>query len=203
MTSVYRQIGLGCEELFRQILQDYLELTLEQTKWTYKVTVGSNQVRKLSLDARINLLDITSLEKRKIIEQWLRQAAKKLDVSPEIAQILKGIVFEVRQGYKSKDSKRQNADIANAATAYTQGYLPVLIVLSNQIDYAIVDRYQQAKWLILSGKLSSTSFESTYTFTKEIIGYDLANFFKRQSPILQTTISNILHILLGQDFTHG
>ncbi|MCX6277959.1 MAG: hypothetical protein NT004_07665 [Bacteroidetes bacterium] len=29
-----------------------------------------------------------------------------------------GVVFEVRQGYKSKDSKRQNADIDNATVAW-------------------------------------------------------------------------------------
>lgn len=48
---------------------------------------------------------------------------------------LKGAVFEVRQGYKSKDAKRQNADIANAAAAYTQAYLPCVVMLSSQIDY--------------------------------------------------------------------
>ena len=50
----------------------------------------------------------------------MRASADLVHVDPDVFTILKGTVFEVRQGYKSKDSKRQNADIANAATAYTK-----------------------------------------------------------------------------------
>ena len=46
-------------------------------------------------------------------------------------------MFEVRPGYKSKDSKRQNADVSNAANAYTHQYLPVVVLLSTQIDYVV------------------------------------------------------------------
>ena len=63
---------------------------------------------------------------------------RKLDVQSEIH----GTVFEVRQGYKSKDSKRQNADLANAAAAYTQLYLPVLVVMSLQFDTDLRSRYR-------------------------------------------------------------
>jgi hypothetical protein len=41
-------------------------------------------------------------------------AATKVGVAATIANSLTDTVFEVRQGYKSKDSKRQNADIADA-----------------------------------------------------------------------------------------
>jgi len=44
-----------------------------------------------------------------------------------------------------KDSKRQNADIANAAAAYTKGYLPCVIVLSEQIDSDVLIRYRVEK----------------------------------------------------------
>jgi hypothetical protein len=199
ITSIYRQIGLGCEELFRQILQDHLGLNAAQVTWSYITSTPGGQSRRLSLDGRIQLLDILSDTKRNIVSQWLDEAAQKLEVAPEIIEVLKGIVFEVRQGYKSKDSKRQNADIANAATAYSQGYLPILVVLSTQIDKDIVERYEHAKWLILQGQLSHSPFNSTYAFTKEIIGYDLAGFFQRNSPALRTTIADILQTLLQED----
>ena len=57
-----------------------------------------------------------------------------LEVDRKVFQSLTGTTFEVRQGYKSKDSKRQNADIANAAAAYTKGYFPCAVILSGQID---------------------------------------------------------------------
>jgi hypothetical protein len=54
----------------------------------------------------------------------MEQSAAQVGVDPKIFASLTGTIFEVRQGYKSKDSKRQNADIANAATAYTKAYFP-------------------------------------------------------------------------------
>ena len=50
-----------------------------------------------------------------------------------------GAVFEVRQGYKSKDSKRQNADIDNIAVAWAQGYMPVFAIFSGQMDADLDD----------------------------------------------------------------
>ena len=35
MTSVYRQIGIGCEKLFRRVLKDSLELSDEDVTWSY------------------------------------------------------------------------------------------------------------------------------------------------------------------------
>ena len=120
ITSVYRQIGIGCEQVFQQILQDHLGLTVEQSSWSYTTNNYTRGLRKLTLDGRIALADITNEQKLSNVRMWLREAAIRLEVTPEVIDVMKGIVFEVRQGYKSKDSKRQNADIANAATAYTQ-----------------------------------------------------------------------------------
>ncbi|NWF70171.1 MAG: hypothetical protein HXY40_13885 [Chloroflexi bacterium] len=119
ITSVYRQIGIASEEIFRQILQDQLGLTAEQASWSYTIKGGAGQARQLKLDGRISLSDVALTNSQDRIMTWLRAAAASLDITTDIAQSLRGAVFEVRQGYKSKDSKRQNADIANAASAYT------------------------------------------------------------------------------------
>lgn len=50
ITSLYRQIGIGCEQLFRRVLQDHLELTPEQANWSYTIPVPGKKDRKLSLD---------------------------------------------------------------------------------------------------------------------------------------------------------
>ncbi|MCI0709767.1 MAG: hypothetical protein L0154_06345 [Chloroflexi bacterium] len=39
ITSVYRQIGIGGEALFRQLIQDHLGLTTEQANWSYEIVV--------------------------------------------------------------------------------------------------------------------------------------------------------------------
>ena len=58
ITSLYRQIGIGCEHLFRRILQDHLELTAAQSNWSYAVPVAGKKDRKLSLDGRIHIADL-------------------------------------------------------------------------------------------------------------------------------------------------
>jgi hypothetical protein len=203
ITSIYRQIGVGCEELFRQILQDHFGLNETQAKWSYEIVAPGGRKRKLSLDGRAQLSDIVSEPKRMVVHRWLAEASTYLQVAPEVAGVLKGAVFEVRQGYKSKDSKRQNADIANAAAAYSQGYLPVLVLLSTQIDSDMTERYEHAKWLLLQGHLGGSSVRSTYAFVKKVIGYDLAGFFQHNSPALKDTITEVLQTLLKADGASG
>jgi hypothetical protein len=109
----------------------------------------------------------------------------------------KGAVFEVRQGYKSKDSKRQNADIDNVAVAWSQGYMPVFAVFSAQIDESIVLRYRNNRAGIIVGTMDGTALESVFTFTQEVLGFDLAGFFERNSPTIQAEVHATLEILLN------
>ena len=197
MTSIYRQIGIGCERLFRQILQDQLGLTQEESKWSYTTKAARRRVRTLSLDGRIPLDAVRDEGRRGVVADWIAQVAHDLKVNPSIIRALRGIVFEVRQGYKSKDSKRQNADLANAATAYSQAYLPCALILSTQIDEDIVSRYRSERWAILTGRLAGASAtDSTYLFLREIIGYDLASFLERHAAALQQEVARLLEVLL-------
>lgn len=196
ITSVYRQIGIGVEELFRQILIDHLGLNDEQVIWSYETLTSSQRIRTLKLDGRIEPEHVQDATRRQIIQAWIAKAAKYLQIDPHVASVLKGVVVEVRQGYKSKDSKRQNADITNAAEAYTKGYLPVLLVLSTQIDSDIVERYERGKWLVLRGSLGGDTIYSTYAYMRDIIGYDLAAFFERNSQQLREFTVDVLENLL-------
>ena len=116
MTSIYRQLGIGGENLFREIIIDELGLTDEQANWSYTIETGRG-TRTLKLDGRIQFDHIRDQNKRNTVRSWMEDVARMMEVDPGIARNLKGVVFEVRQGYKSKDSKRQNADLANAAAA--------------------------------------------------------------------------------------
>lgn len=196
MTSIYRQLGIGSEALFRQILQDELGLHAEQAKWSYSVTGANKKERRLALDGRIPLENIKEKTKRERVRRWIGKACAELEVDKAIAKTLKGVVFEVQQGYKSKDSKRQNADIANAATAYTRAYLPCALIMSNQIDSDIRIRYRMEKWVVLTGSIGSDSpLISTYAFVKDVVGYDLAAFFQRNAELLRTEVAKVLEAL--------
>ena len=197
MTSVYRQIGIGCERLFRQILQDRLGLSEAASSWEYTTPKTGGGIRTLRLDGRIPLKEIADARARAQVRDWLSNASRSLGVEKKIARSLAGAVFEVRQGYKSKDAKRQNADIANAATAYTKAYLPCAVILSAQIDSDILMRYRGEKWLVITGLIGAKDpLISTYDFMNDVVGYDLAAFFKRNSATLKAEIDKVLKALL-------
>ncbi len=200
MTSVYRQIGIGCEALFRQVLMDMLGLSATDVAWSYKVPLQSGKTKTLRLDGRVPLDKITDRGKRDRFREWMKNAATKMGVSARVFQALTGTVFEVRQGYKSKDSKRQNADIANAATAYTKALLPCAVILSTQIDSDILLRYRAEKWAVVTGLVGlNDPLLSTYDFMREVIGYDLAAFFERNSRTLRREVDMVLKCLLTPD----
>lgn len=200
MTSIYRQIGIGGQWVFNRVLQHTLGLTEEQANWTYEVPSVSGAPRKLSLDGRIELSDVVNEAKRDKVREWMDDALRRLKVDATKHNApSKGIVFEVRQGYKSKDSKRQNADIANATHAYVEGYMPVVVLLSLQIDGDVAARYIEARWLLLSGTKAGTTTDSTYTFCRDILGYDLAGFFKRNSKRFKGKLEKVLATLLKPD----
>ena len=127
----------------------------------------------------------------------MKASAGDVGVDKKVFAALTGTIFEVRQGYKSKDSKRQNADIANAATAYIKGYLPCATILSMQIDSDILERYRTEKWAVLTGSIGlNDPLRSTYDFMREIVGYDLSAFFERNKKTLHIEIDNVLRALL-------
>ncbi|WP_298820160.1 hypothetical protein [Chloroflexus sp.] len=199
MTSIYRQIGIGCEKLFRTVLRDALGLSDQDVIWSYKVTTSSGQERMLSLDGRVLIESIAHKDKQDIFREWMRKSAERLGVDPGIINTLKEVVFEVRQGYKSKDAKRQNADIANAATAYIHAYLPCAAILSTQIDNDILKRYQRERWVVITGERKDDPFTSTYAFARQIIGYDLEAFFKKHCEDLRREVVSVLESLLSSE----
>lgn len=209
MTSIYRQLGIGCERLFRQILRDQLGLDENQVKWSYELAAAIDdsaedsvqlrrlasapKARTLSLDGRVEVADVADSTAASRIDEWIDRQRAALDITAT----LKGVVFEIRQGYKSADSKRQNADLANAAQALGHGYLPGLVIMSSQINQAVLSRYEVGNWAVLMGVQGlDDPLRSTFDFTHQIIGYDLVDFFARNSSILRREVDGILSSLL-------
>jgi len=194
MTSVYRQIGKGCESLFKEILFNSLEYSKREfVEWSYKTQTKAGKEKKLSLDGRILFSEIKNNVIKKNVINWAKEYCKVINANfPE-----NGIVFEVRQGYKSKDSKRQNADIDNIAVAWSQGYLPVFAIFSGQIDNDLVLRYKNSRGGVIIGNLTGSSYESLFLFCKEILNYDLENFFRKNTTVIKKEMHDTLGVLLN------
>ncbi|MFQ5629113.1 MAG: hypothetical protein ACE5I1_10160 [bacterium] len=102
MTSIYRQIGIGCEKLFRSILKDTFQLQDEDVRWSYQTSGPGSKMRTLSLDGLLSMEKLHSDRARDRVKSWIIKAAEELDIDQGVRDSLKGIVFEIRQGYKSK-----------------------------------------------------------------------------------------------------
>ena len=194
MTSVYRQIGIGCERLFRAVIADSAEYTASKfANWSYTTKTPSGKTKKLSLDGRLMLSEIRNDVVLANVQNWINAYCEGLT---QVTYPGNGVVFEVRQGYKSKDSKRQNADIDNATVAWANDYLPVFAIFSSQIDTDIVLRYRNSRCGILVGLMNDDAQSSLYAFCDRVLGYDLADFFYRKSAEIRIEITDILETLL-------
>ncbi len=84
MTSVYRQIGIGCEKLFRAILQDCLGLSVEDSSWSYEAHTADGRVRKLHLDGRVPLDKIKDKVALRKFRQWMKDSASLIQIDSDI-----------------------------------------------------------------------------------------------------------------------
>lgn len=194
MTSIYRQIGIGCERLFRQVIMDTAEYSdYDFTQWSYTAKTKSGKDKILSLDGRLELSAINNLKVKNNAIEWIHRYCEILSVDPVG---INGAVFEVRQGYKSKDSKRQNGDLDNATVAYAYHYLPVFTVFSSQIDNDIVLRYTNNRCGIITGAVQGDEFSSLYHFSRKVLGFDLLEFFDKNSEEIQKVVNTVLKKLL-------
>lgn len=71
ITSIYRQLGIGGEWIFRAILQDTLHLSREATTWAYTVPTADGKSRTLTLDGRIELSMVTDEALRQRLHDWM------------------------------------------------------------------------------------------------------------------------------------
>jgi hypothetical protein len=194
MTSIYRQIGKGCETLFKEILFNSLEYKDRKfVEWSYKSSTKAGKEKTLSLDGRIFFSEIQNNTIKEKVVNWTKEYCNLIKADfPK-----NGVVFEVRQGYKSKDSKRQNGDIDNIAVAWSQGYLPVFAIFSGQIDNDLVLRYKNSRGGVIIGTLTGSPYESLFIFSKEILNYDMKDFFSKNSEFIKREIQSTLEVLLN------
>lgn len=92
ITSVYRQIGLGCQRLFQQILEDTLGISSDEATWSYELKVRGKR-RTLSLDGRIPLGAIENAAARSRCRAWLDDALRVVGLPPAKGHGIEGCVF--------------------------------------------------------------------------------------------------------------
>jgi hypothetical protein len=126
MTSIYRQIGKGCENIFKEIFFNSFEYNDRSfVEWSYKSLTKAEKEKTLSLDGRIFFPEIKNKDIKQKVINWVQEYCKIINASlPQ-----NGIVFEVRQGYKSKDSKRQIGKLTGSA------YDSLFIFCKNVLGY--------------------------------------------------------------------
>jgi len=149
------------------------------------------------LDARVDREHLTgNSDASDRVSDWLNRCGRYLDLPRAGIDQIKGAIFEVRQGYKSADAKRQNADLRFGLNAVASDYLPIVAIVSTQASRTVLRRYKNAKMLVMTGVLSEDDRVSTYAFFKKIVGYELAEFFKRNTTTMRERCQRVLAGLL-------
>ena len=196
MTSIYGQIGRGCEKLFRAVIQDALGLSPRQVDWAYEIEKQDQTKATIALDARIDIEHVADDTVKARISDWLKRAGTFLNMSEERIKQIRGAVFEARQGYKSADAKRSNADLRFGMNAGNANYLPVLAVMSTQASESVLRRYRNSQLLVMTGTRSEDDTTSTFAFFEKVIGFDLAQFFERNTVAMRERCLRVLEALL-------
>lgn len=195
LTSVYRQLGVGSERLLRAILVGVLGLSADQLNWSYSYIKDNGKEATHSLDARVEVQHLSNRDGNRFGD-WLKLTASTLPMpSSGVAEPV-GLVMEIRQGYKSADSKRQNADLRFGMRAYQANLLPAVVVMSSQVSAPVIRRYRADGMLVLTGGVHGSSAESTFTFFREVVGFDLAAFLQRNSARLKEEVTAVVSALL-------
>ncbi|MCQ0990592.1 hypothetical protein [Jiella marina] len=195
LTSVYRQLGIGSERLFRAILNIALEIDEEKILWSYKYNSSPTKLATHTLDACLRIDDLQGSARQRLSD-WITGSIDRIGTSNNKKSVLDGVVFEVRQGYKSADSKRQNADLRFGLNAYQSDMLPAFAIFSNQVSYPVIHRYRADGMLVLTGISNEDPFESTFAFFKKVVEYDLSNFFERNKEEIRREVRSVVSSLL-------
>ncbi|MNQ96559.1 hypothetical protein D3C85_1121690 [compost metagenome] len=69
--------------------------------------------------------------------------------------------------------------------------------MSTQMNRAVLSRYRIGNWAILTGTVGRGDPKvSTYDFLRDVVGFDLAAFFERNTGSLRKGTESILTALL-------
>lgn len=81
MTSVYRQIGIGCQVVFQQLLCDQLGLSPPDCVWSYQVPSTRGKMRTLSLDGWIPIERVAIEQRRSLVSKWVTDGARAVGLA--------------------------------------------------------------------------------------------------------------------------
>ena len=70
------------------------------------------------------------------------------------------------------------------------------MVMSAQIDDDIVARYNVANWAILQGFVETSPYVSTFSFFKQVIGFDFVEFMNSNQEYFKEKIQHVLEQLM-------
>jgi hypothetical protein len=183
VTSIHRKLGDIYEGCVRAVFMHAFDLAAEDVVYSATIRSGTTDQSR-SADTYLQF-DRLPAEARKRIGKFCQQELQQLTASPQIRLI--GVGMEVRHCYATGDSKRTQADEAMARHLLVSGILPIMPLFCDQSNPGIVQRYRSV-WVIKQGMQS-------YDMIREMSGYDLYEFMKRNKKDFRRPVLNLLRSL--------
>ena len=183
VTSIHRKLGDIYEGCVRAVFMHAFDLAAEDVVYSATIRSGTTDQSR-SADTYLQF-DRLPAEARKRIGKFCQQELQQLTATPQIRLI--GVGMEVRHCYATGDSKRTQADEAMARHLLVSGILPIMPLFCDQSNPGIVQRYRSV-WVIKQGMQS-------YDMIREMSGYDLYEFMKRNKKDFRRPVLNLLRSL--------
>jgi len=180
ITSIHRKIGDIYEACVREVFRQTLGLSPDQLAYRATIRSGDREETR-TLDVFIELSAVVDAAQRAAISSYGRAELKALASRPRLTLV--GVGMEVRHCYQTGDSKRTQADEAMARHLLVSGILPIMPLFCDQSNPTILRRYRSV-WVVKEGMAS-------YNMVRDLSGYDLYAFMKRNSsdfrkPVIDT-----------------
>lgn len=186
-TSLHRNFGDIVEMSVREIFKSAFDLDdqLAQSSFTLK------SIEKRSTRTTDVTLPYTALEEKTVgrLRAFHEQLCKRHRRDVEgLHATCKGVGYEVRQCYKSNDSKRRTADIDMSHLLANKGLAPVMLIFCSSSSASIIQDYNRlSKWLILEG---TAAFE----YVNDVTGFNYRAYLDSKIEKLAPQLRSLFQV---------
>lgn len=180
LTSIHRKLGDIYESCVKTVFMNQPGLAPDLVTYSASIVSGEKEETR-SADVYLQF-DRLPDDFRERVTTYCDRELHALAKSPQVNLI--GVGMEVRHCYQTGDSKRTQADEAMARHLMLSGILPIMPLFCEQSNRGIVRRYRSVR--VIKEGLDS------YDLVKELSGYDLYDFLKRNREDFRTPVINLL-----------
>ncbi len=176
-TSLHRNFGDIIEVSVREIFKHAYSLDDGLARSSFSIqSIEKRSTR--TTDVSIPFEALTNAQEKSLRAYHVKLCGKHTPALLAQHGACRGLGYEVRQCYKSNDSKRRTADIDMSDLLFQNKIIPMMLIFCSSSSPSIIRDYRRlSKWMIVEG-------DDAFDYVREISGFDFRGY-------LDTKISQV------------